>query len=355
MQEVSSVAGSTAPSRGRWGVSTSNLVRYYAVANRILAFQGADEPVLNLVHSFLSGYYFTPTKFSAEGPPPAHLIDIHRAPDSLPQPETAGFPIEDGYCYPEEEQLTLVVNGSTIVVGPPEQNRTDIWLVEETAGLHPLALNNVILYAVQAALRRAGLYQFHSGCVLADENDSGVLIVGDSGSGKSTLTVSLLNEGWRFVSDDNLLLHDSQNGITAWALRQYFTFDEPTLRACNLLRFADVIGSRLPSDPDKLRFYARRAFPESFTETCVPGVILFPSISTEIKSRLESIKPADALMRLLRQCPWATCDAAAAPAHLALLAKLASQTRSYSLIAGSDVFANPNSITELLKTTNQTS
>jgi hypothetical protein len=60
-----------------------------------------------------------------------------------------------------------MVNGSTIVVSAPELNRTDVWLSDTTASRHSLALNNVILYAVQAALRRGGLYQFHAGCVLA--------------------------------------------------------------------------------------------------------------------------------------------------------------------------------------------
>lgn len=348
MQEVSSV-GSAAPGRGRWGVSISSLVRYYSVANRILAFQGNDEPVLNLVHNFLSGYYFTPAELTKLNQAPAHLIEIHQT-GVPPSPSAKSrFPIEDGYCYPEADQLILEVNGSTILVGSPQLNRTDVWLSEGTAKQHPLALNNVILYAVQAALRRAGLYQFHSGCVLPADNDQGVLIVGDSGSGKSTLTVTLLNQGWRFVSDDNLLLQASPAGIVAWALRQYFTFDQSTLAACDLLRFEESVGSRVPSDPAKLRFYARRAFPDSFVEACLPDVILFPALTDETQSQVKQINQADALVRLLRQCPWATCDTAAAPAHLEILAKLTRQTRSYTFAAGKDVFADPVSISGLIR------
>lgn len=347
MQEVSSVAGSAAPGRGRWRVSTSNPIKYYSVANRILGFQGIAEPVLNLVRDFLGGYYFTPTEL-AETDSPAHLIAIHQAGGPPPLPDVSGFPIEDGYCYPDGDQLFFEVNGSTILVSAPELKRTDIWLSESTQRRHPLALNNVILYAVQAGLRRAGLYQFHAGCVLTNDSDQGILLVGDSGSGKSTLTVTLLNQGWRFVSDDNLLLHDSPSGIRAWALRQYFTFDQPTLKTCNLLRYEDAVGGRVPGDRDKLRFYARRAFPDSFVESCFPAVILFPTLGEHLKSELQPIKQATALTRLIRQCPWATCDAAAAAAHLDLLAKLAQQAKSYSFAAGRDVFADPASISNLI-------
>jgi hypothetical protein len=347
MQEVSSVGGSAAPSRERWGASTPNHLRFYSVADRILCFQGDHEPVLRLVHDFLGGYYFTPTESSA-GPAPAHTIELHtQSPPLLPAPESS-FEIEDGYCYPNDEQLVLAVNGSTIVVGPPELNRTDIWLSETTAARHPLALNNVILYAVQSALRRAGLYQFHAGCVLQRAEGKGILLVGDSGCGKSTLTATLLSHGWNFVSDDNLMLTDRPTGIVAWALRRYFTFDEPTLKACNLLQFADAVGGRVPGEREKIRFHARTAFPESFVESCSPGVILFPSIGTEANTRLEPVKQGDALTRLIRQCPWATCDAAVAPQHLQVLARLISQTRSYSIVAGSDVFESPTTIPDLI-------
>jgi hypothetical protein len=358
MSEVSSVGGSAARDRGRWELSTSNLVKYYSVADRIICIKGADEPVLNLAHAFLSGYYFTPANPSAAGAP-AHLIELHKhAPPTLPVlPATASrFEIEDGYCFTSGaltggDRLVLEVNDSTIVVGPPELNRTDIWLSENTPGKHSLALNNVILYAVQAALRRAGLYQFHAACVLPndDVNDRrAILLVGDSGCGKSTLTATLVRAGWSFVTDDNLMLSDSATGIEAWALRRYFTFDEATLAACNLLSLKESIGGRVPGKTEKFRFYAREAFPDEFVANCFPGAIIFPTVSDAPASRIEPLKQGDALARLIRQCPWATCDAAAAPLHLQALSKLARQTRSYTLLAGRDVFADPTSIPDLI-------
>ncbi len=285
---------------------------------------------------------------------PAHLIALHKnAPPSLPATD-AGFEIEDGHCFTSGDRIVLEVNGSSIVISPPQLNRTDVWLSESTPGRHPLALNNVILYAVQAALRRARLYQFHAGCVLrgdepnTSDNRTAILLVGDSGCGKSTLTATLVRAGWNFVTDDNLMLSDSAKGIEAWALRRYFTFDETTLTACNLTAFGESIGGRVPGKTEKFRFYARQAFPGKFVPRCLPGAIVFPTVSREPKSRIEPLKQADALARLIRQCPWATCDAAAAPLHLQALSKLARQTRSYTLFAGRDVFEDPASIPGLI-------
>lgn len=348
MPEVFSVDGSAALDPGRWDLSTSNLVRCYSVADRIFCFRGVDEPVLNLVHEFLRGYFFKPTNLAEAAAPPAHLIQLHKTtPPALPASDS-GFEIEDGHCFTSGDQIVLEVNGSTIVVGPPELNRTDVWLSQSTPGRHPLALNNVILYAVQAALRRAGLYQFHAGCVLSDKNHRAILLVGDSGCGKSTLTATLVRHGWNFVSDDNLMLCDSAVGIEAWALRRYFTFDEATLNACDLMSFKESIGGRVPGKTEKFRFYARQAFPSQFVAKCLPGAILFPTLSRESKSRIEPLKQGDALARLIQQCPWATCDAACAPLHLQVLSKLARQTRSYTLFASRDVFEDPASIPGLI-------
>lgn len=348
MSEVLCFSGSArAPSRSTEPF-ISKSIRHYSVADRTLCFQGVDELDLNLVHDFLRGYYFTPADSSNGRNQPGHLIEIHRSEPPAFSSQNLGFEIEDGYCYPDHGKIVLVVSGSTIVVSAPELNRTDVWLSDSTAGRHPLALNNVILYAVQAALRRSGMYQFHAGCVLVPDATRGILLVGDSGCGKSTLTATLIRNGWRFVSDDNLLLRDTTSGTVAWALRRYFTFDESTLDACELRQFPDAIGQRVPGDRDKVRFYARRAFPQSFVETCMPGVILFPAIGAEPETRIESVKPGDALARLLRQCPWATCDTAAAPDHVQALTNLIKQTRSFSVITGRDVFDHPSSIASLI-------
>jgi hypothetical protein len=347
MPEAPSVTRSTRPDHGPWDASPK-FVNYYSVADRLLCIQGIDESAVNVAHTFLSGYYFTPADASLTNALPAHSIEIHNTvPPALPA-GASRFEIEDGYCFTSGAEIVLEVNGSTIVVRQPELNRTDVWLSESTRGRHPLALNNVILYAVQGALRRAGLYQFHAGCVLAGDDNRAILLVGDSGCGKSTLTATLILGGWRFVSDDNLLLRESELGIAAWALRRYFTFDDATLQQCGLQTFADSIGGRVPGKTEKFRFFARQAFPEKFVESCLPATILFPTITGEAQSRVEPLKQGDALARLIRQCPWATCDAAAAPDHLQVLAKLAKQTRSYTLFAGRDVFETPASIPDLI-------
>ena len=94
----------------------------------------------------------------------------------------------------------------------------------------------------------------------------------------------------------------------------------------------------MPGKTEKFRFYARQAFPGKFVANCLPGVILFPTVSSEPQSRIEQIKQSDALARLIRQCPWATCDAAAAPLHLQVLNKLAQPDQKLYTLRGPRCF-----------------
>ena len=128
-------------------------------------------------------------------------------------------------------------------------------------------------------------------------------------------------------------------------------FHESTLKACKLHEFDFAVGGRV--DSNKLRFDARRAFPERFVELCRPAVILFPEISNESKSRITPMAQSNALARLIEQCPWATCDAAAAPKHLKALSDLIKQTKSYSLSAARDIFEDPSSISDLVEPGNR--
>ena len=74
MPEAMCFRGSArAPSRST-EPSRSKAIRHYSVADRTLCFQGVDEPVLDLVHNFLSGYYFTPADSFAARNQPVHLI-----------------------------------------------------------------------------------------------------------------------------------------------------------------------------------------------------------------------------------------------------------------------------------------
>ena len=91
--------------------------------------------------------------------------------------------------------------------------------------LSPYDQREFFLLSLLMLLRPHGLYGLHANGLALDEQ--GLLIVGPSGSGKTTLTLSLLEQGWQFLSDDAVLLKDAEP-LTAYAFRRGFSFTSQT-------------------------------------------------------------------------------------------------------------------------------
>ena len=119
----------------------------------------------------------------------------------------------------------------------------------------------------------AGIYSLHA-AGLATRDGVGLLLVGASGSGKSTLAIGLIRQGWRYLSDDAVLLRHGSQRIEALAYRRSFYIDA--------VRSADYSDFLLGEDaPDSNGGQRRRvgidlAYPERHVRRCIPHVVIFP-------------------------------------------------------------------------------
>jgi len=203
-------------------------------------------------------------------------------------------------------------------------------------------------YALEASLRRCGLYQLHGAGVIEPQTDRGVLIIGESCSGKSTLATLLAARGWSYLTDDALLLNQDEDGVRARGIRKFFAASEKTLAACRSPEIESALGSAITSDPSKRRLDPSVAFPGRSKESCIPGLLLFTSITNNPKSVILSLTSGEAMARLIKFNPWASYDKATAREHLRLLSRLANQCQSFLVGAGLDILASPSCAEELL-------
>jgi hypothetical protein len=203
-------------------------------------------------------------------------------------------------------------------------------------------------YALPAALRRLGLYDLHAAALIEPESGAGFVFPGVSGSGKTTLSIRLAAAGWRYLSDDMLAVNECAGNAEVLPLRQPFQTDAAALAGCQLPRLEEALGVHIPNDPDKRKLNPHVLFPGRFATRALPRVLCFPAVTGEGRSRVEPLGQAEAMTRLVRMCPWASYDAAAARAHLRLLARLARQCRTYALRAGRDIFDDPAAAARLL-------
>ena len=314
------------------------LCRSYKIAGEGLTFVCADEWTIESVSRHVAGWHFAAP---ADDPAPAFTIQLSRdEPPPMPR-GPAAFAVHHGECFLEDGSLLLATSDSWIRSHPLGIRRVEAWIGSETAR-SSTAFARLLFYAIQAALRRCGLYELHSAAVVPPARDDGVrrqgvLIIGASGSGKTTLAMRLTAAGWSNVADDLVLIREDSTSAEAFAFRRVFAASELTLEACPTPGLEEA--TREPSDfePWKRRLDPAVLFPGRFASSCTPGVLVFPVITGKAQTETEPIAAAEALTRLLKMCPWASYDTAVARPHLSALARLSSQCASYALLAGTDL------------------
>jgi hypothetical protein len=172
--------------------------------------------------------------------------------------------------------------------------------------------------------------------------------VAQSDSGKSTVTLNLVRQNWDYLSDDTVLLRDTEAGIQAYSFRRNFCVDPEAVEY-----FPELAGQDWPSslsDRMKWQVSVDDIYPGQFRSLCDPRVILLPKIVDEPRSRVAPADTKTALTALMKQSAFfLTPDRKVARHHLNVLRRLLDQSELYHLYAGRDARDDPNAVDILLR------
>ena len=325
--------------------ASAKLARYYELAGRLLAFRYHGGEGERPARDFLASFHLRPARDAVRAD---CTVDVFYGPAPPAPSGSPAFDVPRGVCRADGDALHLDIDESRIVLRPAPARRVEVWLGQSEHARHPVAIVNALSYAVQGALRKAGLFDLHAACVVEPESGAGLLVAGPSGSGKSSLTVRLAATGWGYLTDDMLALREESDSIRVWAFRRAFSVSEQSLAGAGLSSLHGALGPPVHSDPTKRSLDPADCFTGQFVESCTPRAICFPVVTGESVSRLLRLPPAETMSRLVRHCPWASYDTSTARAHLGALGRLASQCRGFALDAGRDLHEQPGRAAELL-------
>jgi hypothetical protein len=320
--------------RNRPAVSRRTL---YRVAGESLLVETRDSWATAAVDTLFAGWYLMPDD-AVDGITPAPGIvmssEVRPAPipKGLEEFEVAG----GGTCYTDGRTSYLDIEGSVVAIGEPGAGTIEVRM-DGPLPLESPALTRVVTYALSAALRQRDRFELHSAAVVDPESGKGVLIAGPSGSGKSTLSVHAASAGWPFLTDDVLLLSRESAEVRAWPLRRCFAVTSDTFAASRALQARTSLDEMERQPDEKRQFLPHEIFAAEFRDHCVPGTILFPTLSPGNHSEVSRLSPADTMSRLIRMNPWSCYDRSTAAPHLAVLSALAKQAVGYSVVARRDL------------------
>ena len=206
------------------------------------------------------------------------------------------------------------------------------------------AFEDVLLIALAPIYRRRAWFPLHAFAGLAPSGRA-ALISGPMGSGKTTTGLSLLNVGWKLLSNDSplLTLRGDQVQVLSYPGR-LSAFDNSLARFDNLKKFipANIELASGQNDQPKRIFGAEEVYADPWTDSAVAGGIFFPQVVSGLAaSELVEVTPTQALLQLIPQAieGW---DKAAIAQNLALLRKLVEQVPCYQLRLSPQVNALPD-------------
>jgi hypothetical protein len=239
--------------------------------------------------------------------------------------------------YRGDDRLVFSVEGAAATVRLSE-GRARIcvdpaFAVEESRG-PTLRFTHLVGLAVVGLAQAAGWVSLHAAVLV--RNGRGVMLLAESDAGKSTTAFQLVRQGWQFVSDDSVLLRETNRGIEARSMRPHFCLDAGSER-----HFPELSGQDWPEmvrDEVKWRVDVERLYPGRFLPSCQPRAVVMPVISGEAESRLTPVAAHTLLPTLLRQSGFRlTAGSKRADRHFQLIGALLRQCAAYRFCGGRDV------------------
>jgi hypothetical protein len=269
------------------------------------------------------------------GPDPVRLVLEVTDPEDVPgiAPGAVMLPSRGRYRVGWiGHQLVYAIDGQALVRIDPGAGLASMWVSSAPEG--DLVPGLVSLALLEIASHR-GLFGLHTAAVSRD--GVGYLLSGPSGSGKTSLCLTLVRDGFQYLSDDFVLLTAGPGDLRCM----------PFFRTSNLdVAWADRFPELsflhdLPSLPGGKRMLdLEQSYPGSHVAAVCPTYLLFPRIVSRADSTVRRITRPDAFCRLLPESRLSG-DARTAEAHVRALERLVRQCETFELHHGRDFLHAP--------------
>jgi hypothetical protein len=225
------------------------------------------------------------------------------------------------------------------------RDRADAYLDDSFYGQRRSAQWNFWAFGSLKLMRPMGCFALH-GAGVVSPSGRGMLIVGPSGSGKSTLALALIAAGWRYLSDEAVLLSRQGTVIQARPLRRSFYVDASDAAAYEGLR----LGPETPDAAGGLRreVFIDERYANRRIDAMTPRLLLLPTIVDAACSEMATMDAVSALRHLLAASGPQLFDNAGMADHLDVLRSLSGQCAILRLSAGRDLHRNASAVAGLI-------
>ncbi|MDP2939186.1 MAG: hypothetical protein Q8O13_03775 [Candidatus Omnitrophota bacterium] len=262
---------------------------------------------------------------------------------------------EDGFIqlplfqqeYLKDNKLCLIAGLRTIRISvTPQKNLIEVYVVSGQKIDNDLLFDLIFFQPLKFLLGFHKLYLLHSSCVARDSQ--AILFPGQSESGKSILALSLVRNGFKYISDDDTILRQNGNQI------ECLSFPTEIKIKNSLIKYFPEIKKKFLSPTHKTskrKIDIQKVYPGSVEDNAIPRLIIFPKFREASKTEIKPVSKKEALHYLIKDDFKAFRGQyeEIAKQHFQILSNLVQQAKTYQLFyKDCDINKIPKIVSSLL-------
>lgn len=278
-------------------------------------------------------------------------LDFQSVPDrslhcvNMPQEKGRVFyelPSGEAFYFEAGDQLYISFRDGVRALCSPALGWASFSIVESEPVNLFVALHLMLTIMLAEMLKRRACFGIHAAGFAKD--GKAILIPGTSGAGKSTLAITLLRNGFGYLSDDMTFLRRRSHGLEVLGFPEDVDVSDQTISFFPELDFL----ARSPKAAAGLKRQVRadEVYGVELVHEARPEAIIIPQISGKGRSTVRPIGADEALLALVSDV--LLTEVRSCQDHLAILTELVNQTPCYRLETGQDFDRIPVLMRELL-------
>ncbi|MFH1622633.1 MAG: hypothetical protein ABIA97_05905 [Candidatus Omnitrophota bacterium] len=217
----------------------------------------------------------------------------------IPLGDKNKFLVHPIYQYEFQEELNSIIEAGarTIrVVISLENDLISGYVVKPDIIEEDLLFELIFFQPLRLLLKLHDVYLLHSSAV--SQNGKCILFSGSSGSGKSTLSLVLVNKGFNYLAEDDVILKSNGHKVECFSFPTKIRIKE------HLLKYFPKVRNKLEKSCDgkgKYKLNPKKIWPQTIINKARPFLLIFPQYRKNSKVKVSVLPKTEALSKLLKE------------------------------------------------------